>query len=113
MKVKYIIKNGLDNIERFFRRNTFRLFHGYNYEDCWNLDWSMAKWLVPRLKHLRDNGAGYPGSLIPEEWEIILNKMIAAFELIVEDDHFCEPEKEAIIDEGLDLFREYYQALWD
>jgi len=113
MKIKYAIKRKLEDVERFFRRNIFRITHGYNYEDCWNLDHAAAKWLLPRLRHMRKNHYGYPGMITNEEWEEILDKMILAFELIIEDDSWGDTEKENAIDEGLDLFREYFRALWD
>ena len=43
----------------------------------------------------------------------ILDKMIASFAIIIKDDcPWYSDEKRKIIDEGLDLFREYYFDLW-
>lgn len=46
------------------RASAFRLRHGFDYRDCWNLDAALAKWLAPRLKHMSEvtHGApcGYP-----------------------------------------------------
>lgn len=32
-------------------------------EDCWNLDVSFCKWMIPRLKYLKENNQGYPSKL--------------------------------------------------
>lgn len=39
----------------------FQLRHGFDYRDCWNLDHAMAKWLVPRLRHMAKVTHSYPG----------------------------------------------------
>ncbi len=113
MAAYYWFRRTITKIKRFFRRNFFRLRHGFNYEDCWNLDYSLAKWLLPRLKHLKANNCGYPWGMTIEEWEIILGKMVVAFELILEDDFWLIPEEKAKVEEGLDLFRKHFHNLWD
>ena len=97
----------------FLRRKAFQVRHGFDYADTWSLDYSLSKWILPRLKHLKAVHVGYPGALTPEEWDAILGKMVDAFEVIVEDDYLGDKEKQKTIDEGLDLFREYFQHLWD
>jgi hypothetical protein len=89
-----------------------------------------AAWVVPRLKELRDHGMGCPGSFVPckdngetdnskfkngfERWRDILDKMIKAFEAIDHgEDESSSFKRHSFVDEGLDLFREYYFNLWD
>lgn len=45
----------------YINRLWWRVRHGYNPKDCWNLDHSLAKWLAPRLRHLAEQGHTYPG----------------------------------------------------
>lgn len=84
------------------------------YRDTWNLDFAIAKFVHPRLVRYKQVTNGYPGILnSPEEWNEILDKMIAAFEIIIKDDCCIYKDWQMkIIDEGLDLFREYYFHLW-
>ena len=97
----------------FLRRKAFQVRHGFDYTDTWSLDYSLSKWILPRLKYFKDNHTSHPGCFTPEEWDAVLGKMIAAFELISEDDYLGDNSKQKIVDDGLDLFREFFQHLWD
>ena len=94
-----------------------RRIRGWDDRDCWSLDVTIAKFIVPRLKHLRDNKMGYPCDLSSEiEWNLILDQMIEAFELAQEDSYFCPEnyqQQQDKLDKGLQLFAKYYQNLWD
>jgi hypothetical protein len=35
-------------------------------KDCWNLDYSFCEWVLPRLKHFRNNSHSYPGIFSPD-----------------------------------------------
>lgn len=86
--------------------------NGFPDSDVWNLDWSIAKYTLPRLKRLKEIQHGFPGDLETiEEWDKILDKIIITFDRILKEDVHIEHEKE--ITEGLDLFRKYYFSLWD
>jgi hypothetical protein len=78
---------------------------GYADEECWDLSYSTAKWILPRLKHLRDNLHGTPfnqekkfdkntpydaQTLTLEEWKDRLDKMIYAFEFILNEDDILD-----------------------
>lgn len=56
--------------------------------ECWNLDLTIAKYVLPRLKLFRKDVDGYSANTVSsyEEWLEILDKMILAFEYIVEGD---------------------------
>ena len=84
------------------------------YRDTWNLDWAIAKFTLPRLIRFKEVTNGYPGHLESmEQWYEILDKIIAAFTIIVKDnDFFYNKDDQIIVDEGLDLFRKYYFDLW-
>jgi hypothetical protein len=88
---------------------------GFNPNETWNLDHSIALFVLPRLKYFRNNIHVYPAKLGEKRWEEILDSMIAAFELLADED-FCfgsDEEKSKIIDKGLKNFVKYYRALWD
>lgn len=55
--------------------------------DTWNLDHTLALIIVPCLKQLRDTNHGHPSDLTEEEWINIQNKMIWAFEQILDNDN--------------------------
>lgn len=78
---------------------------GYADEECWDLCRSTAEWILPRLKHMRDNLNGMPfnqekefnkdippdnQTLTMEEWKDRLDKMIYAFEFVVNEDDILE-----------------------
>lgn len=110
-------------------------FYGTNdfyYEECWNLDVSIAALILPRLIHFRDSYSGVPSMFIKydeqsniinekeayDKWIEVLNKMIDAFYLVAAAVNFsCEIEElksiSKRIDEGLKLFAQYYLSLWD
>jgi hypothetical protein len=86
--------------------------NGFPDSDIWNLDWSIAKYTLPRLKRLKEIQCGFPGDLgSMEEWDEIIDKIILAFDKIANSEPPTEDCKE--IKEGLDLFRKYYFSLWD
>ena len=82
------------------------------YQDTWNLDYYIAKFTLPRLKLFKKVTMGYPCDLKSiNEWYNILDKMIASFEILATDEWDTQDEQK-IVNEGLDLFRKYYQDLW-
>ena len=94
-----------------------RINRGWDDREIWSLDVTIAKFILPRLKHLRDNNMGYPSSLSAQvEWNLILDEIIEAFELIQDESYFDMNDyqkKQDKIDKGLQLFAKYYQGLWD
>lgn len=86
--------------------------NGFPDSQVWNLDHSIAKYTLPRLKRLKEIQHGMPGDLSMKEWNSIIDKMITAFDKIVKGYAYrYEDDKE--VTEGLDLFRKYYFYLWD
>ncbi len=109
--------------------------------EIWNLDYTIAEWIIPRLKKYKKITNGYPPidrkvysetkeleDITFEDWQNILDEMILAFELSLTDpfdeieklgfnisddkfDKFCE-ERNNKIERGLDLFKYYIQDLW-
>ena len=88
----------------------------FDDSELWSLDYTMACFILPRLKKLKENKNGYPSELdSAEAWAAIMQKMIDAFEAIVNDERYpagCIKQKDTI-ESGLKLFAEYFQNLWD
>ena len=116
-----------------------------NPKEAWSLDVNLAKYTLPRLKKFKELNNGYPGRDemdTPEKWDEALDKMIQAFEYVIDWDKYWldDPrydytdvafgnDKElyervmknkitedirrvAAINEGLQLFAKYYMSLW-
>lgn len=81
--------------------------------ELWSLDYTLALHIYPRIKKFREATMSYPGMLTEEQWDIILGKIEQAFKLIILNEvTFLTDEEHKSIEEGLDLFREYYFHLW-
>lgn len=78
-------------------------------KELWNLDATIAKFVLPRLKLFKENLNGYPADLSFEKWGEILDKMIYSMEKVYKN---CTDE-DVKIQEGLDLFAKYFRSLWD
>lgn len=95
----------------------YRIKLGFNPADTYSLDYSIAQYILPRLKHLKKGKRGHPSNMTDRQWDRELSKMIAAFNIIVNGSYYGlggrrQPEQK-IIDAGLDSFRKHYHSLWD
>lgn len=104
-------------------------------DELWDLDSTICKWMIPRLKQFKKINMAYPGVEpmdTPEKWDDALDKMIRAFELALydpidldenlspRDDDSYNHEKYKVVaekwknevDEGLHLFATWFCALW-
>jgi hypothetical protein len=104
-----------------------RWTRGFDNTELWNLSYHLAKFIAPRLKALRGVQAGYLACMTEKQWNVILDKMIYAFEVLDDEDihsvykdkqgNWIEDPKErdkaaAKVQEGLVLFGKYFQSLW-
>jgi hypothetical protein len=93
-----------------------RLERGFDDSELWNLDRTIAKFILPRLNAFASKTIGTPPTLTTEEWKSILQKMINAFEIIADDDRYFNyapsTTDDNIIEEGLDLFNKWFCHLW-
>lgn len=87
--------------------------HGFDPSETWNLDYTFARFILPRLKYFRNNLHGYPSDLSMKKWEKILDKIILSFEIIVNDDLLSDTKNIKKVQKGLRLFAKYYLNLWD
>ena len=62
-----------------------------NPKETWNLDINLAKYILPRLKKFKKFNNGHPGigeMDTPEKWDEALDKMIQAFEYVIDWDEY-------------------------
>lgn len=86
-----------------------RYERGFDDSEIYDLDDTIIKFLVPRLKVFReihDNSA--PKDLTVNQWNAILDEMIEGFEDYVHSDDML-PEKYS---RALELFKEHFEDLW-
>lgn len=60
-------------------------------KELWNLNYTVAKFVLPRLIKFKENSLGFPGydeADTMDKWQDILQKMITAFEYIVTNDNW-------------------------
>lgn len=99
--------------ERWDEYKAQRLERGFDDSELWSLDMTIAKFIYPRLKAFAEHCGSTPSTLKDEEWNIILDDMLKAFEIIINPEKFpWSDEDNKIIVKGLDLFRSYFFALW-
>ena len=102
----------------------FKERHGFSPDECWNLDDTMAEFLLPRLRYFRNHTIGYPRLIKSfEQWTAILDKIIWSFEQRLK--HGWLPKDEYLQEiglsrdvyekryrQGLKLFGKWWEALW-
>jgi hypothetical protein len=118
--------NWLDMLPRriywFFQRG----YRGYADCDTWDFDNYLSKTIPQALKQLKKYQQGLPTwtpkkseKQAKQEWNLILNKIIKSFELAQNYiDLNISPKEwkekyEVQYKEGMNLFRDWFFALWD
>ena len=86
---------------------------GFSDSELWNLDVTIAEFILPRLKRFRDYTQGWPCQRFDtfEDWQAAIDKMIESFEFVIEDD--CLGDGSEQYQEGMDLFCSNFRGLWD
>lgn len=79
---------------------------GFDNTELWNLDVTIARFILPRLEAFRNTGKE------SEEFVKEIDKMIIAFQAIVSDDGMFKVDDAAII-EGIKSFHDNYFSLWN
>jgi len=111
------VKKDIAEIKRIgaTKKRTKKLLNQYKRQgwcdaDTWNLDSTLARLIVPRLKRFRDTTKSHPGTTKEAEWNKILDKMIEGFEYAASPEYFGYDGKQ--LDEALLLFAKYFRHLW-
>ena len=100
-------------IKRWFKFCYQRWTRGWDDRELWNLDFTIAKFVLPRLRHFKELNCSYPHGNTSEEWDEILDNMILAFEICAADDEWDWSAKTTEqVELGLALFSENFRGLW-
>lgn len=81
-RIKYKLQSFPKEVKWFFQK----LFRGYSDVEIWNLETSLSRPILKKLKAFKNsNRHGYPKDLTPELWESILDEMINGFTFLYEE----------------------------
>ena len=100
-------KDGKEPQKNWSHKNDFPII------EVWNTYQAIAE---PRLRTFKEHDKhGFcPDFKGMKEWNEAIQKMIDAFELIIdEDNRLLTDEEDQAIDHGLELFGKYFRYLWD
>ena len=78
----------------------FKNEHGFVHSDVWNLDYTFACFILPRLCYFRDTTNSIPNCIYKD---LPING----------DNNFITFERNKQIEKGLNLFSKYFTMLWD
>ena len=108
----FSLTDSYDDREKDFKKQ--RIERGFDDSETWSLTDTISNFIIPRLKRFKEIAGGVPCEMTSDEWNLILDKMVRSFELTArnEGDRIWSKEEEKELDEGLDLFREWFFALW-
>ena len=96
-------------------RYTYQLWtRGWCDCETWNLNRSIAKNILPRLKAFRRVTMSYPPDTTEGRWDLILAEMIEGFEIVADEERFHSMNEKDLekVKHSLDLFRKWYLDLW-
>ena len=101
-----------------------KLTRGFSDRDTWNLEYTIAKFVLPRLIRFKELSICHPGNLTAEEWNAKLDDMIFFITYVAEGSwnypdftNYDEEEKarkeyEERLERGSKAFGEYFFDLW-
>ena len=91
-----------------------RQLRGFDDSETWSLTDTICLFILPRLQRFKEINASTPAQLTEREWNDILDKIIISLQLTCKDRglRIWTEEESKQINEGLDLFREWFMALW-
>lgn len=92
-----------------------KLIRGYSDKEIRNLDITISKLVLPRLKAFKKFKRTQPGIISEEEWDQVLDDIIYSLD-VISNDTFSKTKEEYIdwgkVDDGLELFGKYFRDLW-
>jgi hypothetical protein len=97
-----------------------RMTRGFDDTELWNLDHTIVKFILPRLKEFKKLSKGsYPSEVETEEnWQEILEKIIVGLEYYLEKDRVTEISvndengRMFMIEEAFQLLIKHFVNLW-
>lgn len=115
----YTIPYRFNDFRYEFKMKYQLLTKGYCDRQVWGFKSEVAELNVKLLTELRDCKVGYPYGLTQKKWDKILGKIIDGFKAQLELDAMwdCNKKEEAKLEkqwkEGMALYTEWYDNLWD
>jgi len=113
------MKNLLYKILRRIKYCYQRWTRGFDDRELWNLDDTIAQFVLPRLRAFRDYTSSHPGEMTFEQYKEKIDEMIFAMEFtILEGDGLMIGAKDFDTKykryrHGMRLFAKYFRDLWD
>lgn len=99
----------MSNDERLEEFRKQRIERGFDDTELWDLNITIIKFILPRLKAFKECTSNYPRNLnSKEEWDIIIQSMIDYMQAIIDNND----ELEEKYTEGWDNFHKYFFSLW-
>lgn len=92
----------------------FRAKKGFWPDALWSLDYTVAKFVLPRIKEFKYYTASHPPNLTQSQWFGIIESIEKAMTLHVKDmeGDILTQEQYAAVKHGTNLFGEYFLHLW-
>ena len=95
-----------------------RMFRGYDDSARWNLNDYVADIVIENTKWMEKNATGHPCNLKNmKEWKAILKKIRKGFEAYNKIKYATLDDRTKILEnqqeEGMELFIEHFDSLWD
>jgi len=97
--------------------------NGYSYDEIWNLDSTVARFMAPRLREFMKDINGFPPELkSADRWKRILKSISIYLRLKIDCQHYsialdsdCEftKMKSRIFNNGRENFKRYFEHLWN
>lgn len=87
--------------------------NGFDDRELWDLEFSIAVFLYPRIMRFREITRSFPSVIKSSEWHDILGKIAHAFKRIIETESGFEVYSEPDVQEGIELFHTWFYDLWD
>jgi hypothetical protein len=121
----YYIKSRKNNRDLFIRDLKFlkqRIIRGWDDSETWSLDFTVAKFMLPRLIRFKELKCGYPCNLTEKEWDKTLDEMIWFLEYHIDHgegtanaikkyNEYSEDFRNRY-ENASKLFGEYFGSLW-
>ena len=102
--------------ERHVKWDKQRQERGFDDTETWSLFTTISDFIYPRLLAFKEYKCDYPINLTPKNWDKILDKMIFAFKFYSDEykrEESASSETIQKVQEGMDLFVEYFRDLWN
>ena len=100
----------LRSIRFFFQR----LIRGWDDAETWNIDSTVATFILPRLKRFAQLRIGHPSEISDAQWTKIIDQIIWSMEYISNENHYIITDKKDCkkLQDGLNLFGKWFLYLW-